>query len=112
MSKKDKIIFAFIGFIIFCVLFWMFPYQIIKYNLLPEHQVHVEWTVYSNSGPLNYQGTYKMKGNNFTSRYQSYKGSNTVCVEDDDANLFIGDQRVCIYVGTNDVHINKIEIVE
>jgi hypothetical protein len=53
-----------------------------------------------------------MKGNQFKSNYQSHRGSNTVCVEDDDASFFIGDQRVCIYVGTNDVHINKIEIVE
>ena len=112
MNKKDKIIGIIILSCIFCFLFWMFPYQIIKYNLLPEHQVHIEWTVYSNSGPLNYEGTYRMKGNNFKSNYQSHRGSNTVCVEDDNASFFIGDQRVCIYVGTNDVHINKIEIIE
>ena len=112
MNKKDKIIGIIILSCIFCFLFWMFPYQIIKYNLLPEHQVHIEWTVYSNSGPLNYEGTYRMKGNNFKSNYQSYRGSNTVCVEDNDASFFIGDQKVCIYVGTNDVHINKIEIIE
>jgi len=112
MNKKEKIIGIIILSCIFCFLFWMFPYQIIKYNLLPEHQVHIEWTVYSNSGPLNYEGTYRMKGNNFKSNYQSHRGSNTVCVEDDDASFFIGDQRVCIYVGTNDVHINKIEIIE
>ena len=112
MNKKEKIIGIIILSCIFCFLFWMFPYQIIKYNLLPEHQVHIEWTVYSNSGPLNYEGTYRMKGNNFKSNYQSHRGSNTVCIEDDDASFFIGDQRVCIYVGTNDVHINKIEIIE
>ena len=112
MIKKENIIGIIILSCIFCFLFWLFPYQIIKYNLLPEHQVHIEWTVYSNSGPLNYEGTYRMKGNNFKSNYQSHRGSNTVCVEDDDASFFIGDQRVCIYVGTNDVHINKIEIVE
>ena len=112
MIKKENIIGIIILSCIFCFLFWMFPYQIIKYNLLPEHQVHIEWTVYSNSGPLNYEGTYRMKGNNFKSNYQSHRGSNTVCVEDDDASFFIGDQRVCIYVGTNDVHINKIEIIE
>lgn len=112
MNKTDKIAITILISILVGILFWMFPYQIIRYNLLPEHQVHVEWTVYSNSGPLNYQGTYRMKGNNFTSRYQSHRGSNTVCVEDDDANFFIEDQRVCIYVGTNDVHINKIEIVK
>ena len=112
MNKKEKIIGIIILSCIFCFLFWMFPYQIIKYNLLPEHQVHIEWTVYSNSGPLNYEGTYRMKGNNFKSNYQSHRGSNTVCIEDDDASFFIGDQRVCIYVGTNHVHINKIEIIE
>ncbi len=112
MIKKENIIGIIILSCIFCFLFWLFPYQIIKYNLLPEHQVHIEWTVYSNSGPLNYEGTYRMKGNNFKSNYQSHRGSNTVCVEDDDASFFLGDQRVCIYVGTNDVHINKIEIIE
>ena len=112
MNKTDKIAITILISILVGILVWLFPYQIIKYNLLPEHQVHIEWTVYSNSGPLNYEGTYRMKGNNFKSNYQSHRGSNTVCVEDDDASFFIGDQRVCIYVGTNDVHINKIEIIE
>ena len=91
---------------------WAFPYQFIKYINLPEHKVHVEWTVYSHSGPLKYQGTYKMKGNQFKGKRMSYRGSNEIFVEDDDACYYIGNQRVCIYVGTNDVDINKIEIIE
>ena len=112
MCRFEKLFFISIIVGIISLLFWMFPYQIIKYNLLPEHQVHIEWTVYTASGPMNYQGTYRMKGHNFRSDYSSHRGSNTVCVEDNDTHFFIGDTRVCIYVGTNDVHINKIEIVE
>jgi len=112
MNQTEKIIFILIATGIISLLFWMFPYQIIRYNLLPEHQVHVEWTVYTASGPMNYQGTYRMKGHNFRSYYSSNRGSNSVCIEDDDSNFCIGDTRICIYVGTNDVHINKIEVVE
>ena len=111
MNKENVIIYS-LAVCVICLIFWLFPYQIIKYNMLPEHKVYIEWTVYTASGPIDYHGTYDMKGYDFKTQYTSHRGSNTVCVIDDDASFFMGDQSVCIYVGTNDVNVKTIKIVK
>lgn len=110
--NKGKIIFISLCLGVVSLLFYLFPYQFIRYSMLPEHKVRIEWTVYTNSGPIDYAGTYTMKGNKFRTMYTSHRGSNTVQVVDAEAITFIEKECVCIYVGTNDVNIKKVEIVE
>ena len=114
MINKDKLWIYGGSIIIGILLFWMFCYPIIRHNYLPENNVYVEWVVYTNSGPVNYHGTYLMTGNKFTTRYTSHRGSNTVCIVNNDpyGNCYIGNESTCIYVGTNDVSIRKIEVIK
>ena len=92
---------------------WLFPYQAIKYFFLPEHKVYVEWTVYSASGPLEYKGTYEMRGDKFASYRSSDRGSNHVYIENiGERSQFMGSQNICIYSGTNEVDVKLIKIVE
>lgn len=112
ISTGDAILGTIIALFVIGFL-WLFPYQAIKYFFLPEHKVYVEWTVYSASGPLEYKGTYEMRGDTFGSSRTSSRGSNYVDIENrGDCSLFVGNQRVCIYSGTNEVDVNLIKIVE
>lgn len=97
----------FVGF-----LFLIFVYPWIQYKNKPTHNVYIEWVVYTASGPINYHGTYKMRGEKFSPSYQSNRGSNTVCVCDKDAIVYVENQSICIYVGTNDVSVKTIKIVK
>ena len=112
ISTGDAILGTIIALFVIGFL-WLFPYQAIKYFFLPEHKVYVEWTVYSAAGALDYKGTYDIRGDKFASSRSSSRGSNYVYIENTgDYSLFVGDQRICIYSGTNEVDVKLIKIVE
>ena len=85
---------------------------IVRYNTSDRHDVYIEWTVYTASGPRSYHGTYSMVGDSFGSQCRSERGTNRVFVYRKNVMEYIGDECVCIYCGTNDVDINKIKIVK
>lgn len=93
--------------------------QVIHYNCEPEHKVYIEWTVYGCSTPRHYHGTYDMVGEEFKiyDHFVSagkYQGSYRIVsiVDKNNWGAYIGKQSVCIYVGMNDVEVNKIKIIE
>jgi hypothetical protein len=79
----------------------------------PEHLVRVSYTIYSN--PVrNESGTYKIKGEDFVSSIYSQNGTVQLRVEDGHKNAGISTakQSVIVYNGTNDVKVNKIEVIK
>ena len=84
----------------------------VRYYSSPRHDVYVEWTVYTASGPRNYSGTYNMVGDHFGSMHMSHRGTNKVCIRRTNVHSYIGDESVCIYTGTSDVDVNKIKVIK
>lgn len=113
MEKGGKIcLWSIIAFII--IYFGLtFGGMLLDYWTDETHMVKIDWTIYTNSGPVHKSGTYEMKGDSFVGSTHSYRGTNTVTVKDEhNWYAYYGKQTVCIYVGTNDVDINSIKIVK
>lgn len=85
----------------------------VKYLIDDVHKVKVDYTIYTNSGAVNKIEIYEIRGDSFISKTESYRGSNKVYIKQtNNWFAYTGNQAVCIYVGTNDVIVNKIEVIE
>lgn len=101
-------------FILYSLLILLtFGGMLIKYLTDDIHRVRVEYVIYTNSGAVNKTEIYNIRGDEFVSRTSSHRGTNTVHIEQKHPWFaFLDNQSVCIYTGTNDVMVNKIDIIK
>lgn len=114
MNKFDKII----ATVMIAVLLFFF-FDIVKefcnYFTEPKQKVRIEYTIYTAAGARQRSGVYLCSGKSFATYVASSKGSTHFYIfkKFDGFHLFtIQEQSVCVYEGTADIELNKLEIIK